>query len=144
MENSWSEIDSRLNEHGNWLLVGAIACVTIPPISGIICALALFIAAAGMHDRQARQSKSNILQDRLRNEFSGQDVQDSRALSEQMKIDKSRRDYGDLAIGYWFMIAVILFQGFKQYLICNGGKFDAFGHAITFPDWIIKGVFGSL
>lgn len=61
-----------------------------------------------------------------------------------MERDKPRRDYGTLAIGYWFMIAVIAFQGFKQYLIYNSEKVDAFGYAITFPDWFIKGVFGSL
>lgn len=45
-EHTWSILDAQLNDHGEWLLVGAIGCFSLPPALCFIGAFLLLYVRA--------------------------------------------------------------------------------------------------
>lgn len=113
-----NKFDDKLNEHGEWLLVGAIACFSLPPMLCTISAIFLLVVRLGKHDCQSKDIKLNILRKQI--------------------ADSSKRNILTFKIGNIFIWLAIFYGLYKMLLIQskNGGHINY--------DWFIKVFWGGL
>ena len=145
MSNAWHKIDSVLNESGEWLLVGSISCATLPPLVGIIGCMTLLIAAANKSDRKVEKWERNLLKTRIDSGNSTKKEEHAFIkLNNKLERTKKSRKTSNFTIGYISIWLTFGYLSVKDYFICHEQVLTINGKLIIFPDWLIKGFWGSL